>query len=156
VLVAAVVIVLAFILFSTARRGRGASASPEVTTTEDAHIAADPQNALSRAPEGWAGLADELAARGEFREALRSLYLALLAKLHRLGAIDYDPASSNWDYFRAFKGRREWLPPFRELTDRFDFAYYGHWTVDADGYRTFRSLTQPLLTVDGAEESAGA
>jgi len=147
VLVAAVLIALAYLLIAGRSRSV-ANAGVEVITTADPELAVDPRSALSRAPEGWAGLADELAARGEFREAVRSLYLALLSKLHRLGAIDYDPAYSNWDYFRGFKGRGEWLPPFKELTLRFDFAYYGHLPVDVAGYRTFRTLTQPLLAVD--------
>jgi hypothetical protein len=117
----------------------------EVSTQDAAALAADPTNALSRPPEGWAHLADELAARGEYREAVRSLYLALLSRLHRDGAILYDSTLSNWDYLRQFKGQREWLPPFRELTYRFDFAWYGNLPVGQEGYDTFRTLCAPLL-----------
>jgi hypothetical protein len=117
----------------------------EVSTQDAAALAADPTNALSRPPEGWAHLADELAARGEYREAVRSLYLALLSRLHRDGAILYDSTLSNWDYLRHFKGQREWLPPFRELTYRFDFAWYGNLPVGQEGYDTFRTLCAPLL-----------
>ena len=118
---------------------------PLEVSTQDAAQAADPTNALSRPPEGWAHLADELAARGEYREAVRSLYLALLSRLHRDGAILYDSTLSNWDYLRHFKGQREWLPPFRELTYRFDFAWYGNLPVGQDGYDAFRTLCAPLL-----------
>jgi hypothetical protein len=156
VVVAGVVIALTYLLISGRRKTAGINEGLEISTTAETGLAADPQSALSRLPEGWAGLADELASRGEFREAVRSLYLALLSKLHRLGAIDYDPAYSNWDYFRGFKGRREWLPPFRELTSRFDFAYYGHLPVDSQGYHAFRTLTQPLLTADSNAEPVGA
>lgn len=113
-------------------------------------------SALARPPEGWASSADELAAKGEYREAVRHLYLALLSKLHRVGAIDYDPAKSNWDYFRGFKGRREWVPPFRELTSRFDFTWYGKLGATADGYRSFRELARPLLAPDETRELANA
>ncbi len=113
-------------------------------------------SALARPPEGWAHLADELAAQGEYREAVRSLYLALLSRLHREGAILYDSTLSNWDYLRDFKGRRDWLPPFRELTRRFDFAWYGNLPVGADGYHDFRALTQPLLTAPAQLEAPGA
>jgi hypothetical protein len=128
----------------------------EVSMTESTALSQDPMSALSRPPEGWAHLADELAARGEYREAVRSLYLALLSRLHREGAILYDSTLSNWDYLRNFKGRREWLPPFRELTRRFDFAWYGNLPVGEDGYRDFRALTQPMLAAPVTPEATGA
>ncbi|HLK99335.1 MAG TPA: DUF4129 domain-containing protein [Myxococcaceae bacterium] len=132
------------------------TAQLEVSTYESSALAQDPMSALSRPPEGWAHLADELAAKGEYREAVRSLYLALLSRLHREGAILYDSTLSNWDYLRTFKGRREWLPPFRELTRRFDFAWYGNLPVGADGYRDFRALTQPMLAAPSTQEAPGA
>jgi hypothetical protein len=119
-------------------------------------LAPDPMNALSRPPEGWAGIADELAAKGHYREAIRNLYLALLSRLHRDGAIDYDPAKSNWDYFRGFKGPMTSLTPFRELTRRFDFAWYGNLEVSPDAWRTFRSITQPLLEMTPQKERQSA
>ncbi len=117
----------------------------------EAPLAPDPMNALSRPPEGWAGLADELAAKGLFREAIRNLYLALLSRLHRDGAIDYDPSKSNWDYFRGFKGPLTALQPFRELTRRFDFAWYGNLEVSSDSWSAFRKITRPLLDAAPAE-----
>jgi hypothetical protein len=128
----------------------------EVSTVHAATLAGDPTHALSRPPEGWAHLADELAARGEYREAVRSLYLALLSRLHRDGAILYDVTLSNWDYLRQFRGRAEWKAPFRELTRRFDFAWYGNLPVGAEGYREFRTLTQPLLAAPAPSEAPGA
>ncbi len=156
-LVGAVLVALVYLLMR-ARKGNTSGELDPGTGVLEAPLPSDPMSALSRPPEGWAHLADELAGRGEFREAVRSLYLALLSRLHRDGAIDYDPARSNWDYFRGFKGRREWVPPFRELTLRFDFAYYGNLGVGLEGFRTFRELTQPLLTASSVtpEDPSGA
>ncbi|MCP3141388.1 DUF4129 domain-containing protein [Pyxidicoccus xibeiensis] len=136
------------------RKGQG-EAGLEVSTLDAAALAGDPAHALSRPPEGWAHLADELAARGEYREAVRSLYLALLSRLHRDGAILYDVTLSNWDYLRQFRGRSELKAPFRELTRRFDFAWYGNLPVGVEGYREFRTLTEPLLAAP-RPEAAGA
>jgi hypothetical protein len=156
-LIAAVVGVLGAVLLRALRQQqRHESAQLEVSTLDAAALAKDPMSALARAPEGWAHLADELAARGEYREAVRSLYLALLSRLHREGAILYDTTLSNWDYLRQFKGRREWRAPFRELTHRFDFAWYGNLPVGPEGYQAFRALTQPLLTAPAAPEAPGA
>lgn len=108
-------------------------------------LTVDGSNALAKAPESWAGLADELAARGELREAVRHLYLALLSRLHRDGAIDYEPTASNWDYLRHFRGPRERKPGFRELTVGFDFAWYGQVPVTPSAWSQFRALAEPFL-----------
>ncbi|MFZ5441636.1 MAG: DUF4129 domain-containing protein [Myxococcota bacterium] len=115
----------------------------------------DAMSALSKPPETWAGLADELAARGEHREAIRHLYLALLSRLHRDGVIDYDPTLSNWEYLFAFKGASSLKAAFKELTRRFDFAWYGNLGVDALAYAMFRRTAEPLLApTPGAPDRA--
>ncbi|HEX5748426.1 MAG TPA: DUF4129 domain-containing protein [Archangium sp.] len=158
VLIAGVLVVLTLVLLRALGKAQeGEDTRLEVSTQDASTLAADPMNALSRPPEGWAHLADELAARGEYREAVRSLYLALLSRLHREGVIHYDTTLSNWDYLRQFRSRREWVPSFRELTRRFDFAWYGNLPVGADGYRDFRALCAPMLNPTPATpEAAGA
>jgi hypothetical protein len=156
ILIGVTLVVLAVVLMRAFIKPDQEGAQLEVNTYESSALSQDPMSALSRPPEGWAHLADELAARGEYREAVRSLYLALLSRLHREGAILYDSTLSNWDYLRNFKGRREWLPPFRELTRRFDFAWYGNLPVGPDGYRDFRALTQPILAAPSTPEATGA
>ncbi|WP_232537548.1 DUF4129 domain-containing protein [Cystobacter fuscus] len=157
-LVTAALGVLAVVLWRAfnARGKADEGARLEVSSQSAATLAADPMNALSRAPEGWAHLADELAARGEYREAVRGLYLALLSRLHHQGAIHYDPRLSNWDYLRQFRGRSEWVPPLRELTLRFDFAWYGNLPVGERGYRDFRTLCAPMLSTPAVAEPARA
>lgn len=113
-------------------------------------------NALAKPSWVWSDEADKLAAQGRFREAIRSLYLALLAALHRRGAIDYHPAQSNWDYCDHFRGEPFELEPFRELTLRFDFGWYGRLGADVEGYSRFKSLCGPLLQKPAASEAARA
>lgn len=158
VLIAAAVVSAALALLRALGKMKpGEDSALEVSTQDASTLAADPMNALSRPPEGWAHLADELAARGEYREAVRSLYLALLSRLHRDGVIHYDTTLSNWDYLRQFRSRREWVPSFRELTLRFDFAWYGNLPVGADGYHAFRTLCAPMLAATPTTpEAAGA
>jgi hypothetical protein len=160
VMFAAIGLVIGLLLWLLLR-GLSRSEDAELSGTEEGGavqtpLAPDPMNALSRPPEGWAGIADELAAKGQYREAIRNLYLALLSRLHRDGFIDYDPAKSNWDYFRGFKGPMTSLTPFRELTRRFDFAWYGNLEVSSDAWRTFRSITQPLLETAAEKERKSA
>lgn len=107
--------------------------------------AGDAVDALAKPAWVWGGEAEALASQGRFREAMRALYLALLASLHRKGAIDYHPTLSNWDYCDHFRGEASELAPFRELTLRFDFSWYGRLGADQAGYTSFRSLCAPLL-----------
>ena len=153
--VAAVVVLLLWLLL----RGRDNQTSGEgalISSLIETQLSKDPMSALARAPESWAGLADALAKEGKFREAIRHLYLAALSRLHGDGAIDYDPAKSNWDYFRGFKGNPVLLPPFRELTRRFDFAWYGNLEVSQSSWQTFRGLAEPILADAGEGMAASA
>lgn len=161
VMVVVVGVVLATLLYVLLK---GRSTTPvdgqlDHTDTAESPLSLDPQSALSRPAESWAGLADDLAGRGEFREAIRHLYLALLARLHRDGAIDYDPTFSNWEYLRSFKGAREHHEAFRNLTRRFDFAWYGNQDLDgqvsARAWQHFRTIAEPLL-VPAPPEARGA
>jgi hypothetical protein len=158
VLIGAVLLVLGVVLYRALRNSSEEEAADtlEVSAQEQKAEGAGGLDALARPPEGWAHLADELAARGEYREAVRHLYLALLSRLHREGAILYDVTLSNWDYLRQFRGQRDWLPPFRELTRRFDFAWYGRTPVGAEGYRDFRALCAPMLATATAGEATRA
>ena len=147
VVVVMVVVIVGYVLFQLYRNKQpsapdeGAANGPVETA-----LTSDPMSALAKPPESWAGLADELAARGEYREAIRHLYLALLSRLHRDGAIDYDPTNSNWDYLRHFKGQPARKAPFRDLTLRFDFAWYGNLDVTSVAWHSFRGVAEPLLT----------
>jgi hypothetical protein len=157
VAIAAIVGTLLFILLRGVRRP-GAAEAPldERGAVSEEALTSDPMSALSRPPEGWAGLADQLAAKGQFREAIRHLYLALLARLHRDGAITYDPTWSNWEYLSAFKGPSQLKLPFRELTRRFDFVWYGNLDATAASYAVFRTTAGPLLAPGGEGERARA
>ena len=150
-LAACVVVILAFRLLTQRKPGEPAAGS---AAGGAAPGAPEEMNALAKPAWVWSSQADELAAAGRFREAIRSLYLALLAALHRRGAIDYHPALSNWDYCDGFRGQAGELQPFRELTSRFDFGWYGRLGADAEGYRAFKLLCAPFLgSADPSEAS---
>ena len=148
VVVAAVVLViavLAIILWKFRDRKPEQNLEGNSSSVKMSALVADPMSALARPAESWAGLADELAQKGNFREAIRHLYLALLSRLHRDGAIDYDPTNSNWDYLKHFKGPGDGKSRFRELTRRFDFAWYGNLDVHQQSWSSFRGLAEPML-----------
>jgi len=144
--VAVIAVVLWLVLRASSGRTTGLE-HLEVTAATPAGAEAS-EGALARAPQGWAELADALAAQGQHREAIRHLYLAVLAKLHALGAIDYDPGLSNWDYLRRFKGADGGRLDFKELTFRFDSAFYGREPVSAEAYARFRDKAARILAAD--------
>lgn len=154
----AAVVVIAALLGYLLLKGR-APKKHEITVDESGTVSevaqVDPASALARPADRWAGLADELAARGSFREAIRHLYLALLARLHHDGAIDYDPTRSNWDYLSTFKGPSPARSAFRDLTRRFDFAWYGNLDVTSEAWLAFRLGAEPLLAAPSLEASHG-
>jgi hypothetical protein len=90
-------------------------------------------DALARTPEDWRRRAERLAARGDRVEALRALYLELLAGLHRVGAIDYDRTRTNTAYVFDLARAHPARGPFLSLTWRFDRAVYGaHEPTESD------------------------
>lgn len=149
VMIVALVVVAAALIFILVRsfkpKAKGDTELDDMGGLSQQSLETDPMSALSKPPETWAGLADELAARGEFREAIRHLYLALLSRLHRDGVIDYDPTLSNWEYLFAFKGTSTFKAAFKELTRRFDFAWYGNLDVDSLAWSIFRRTAEPML-----------
>ncbi len=153
-----VLAIAALVLWRVLKNDRAKALAFEVQVAEGEPIDAA-AGALSRPPDSWAGLADQLALQGQFREAIRHLYLALLSHFHRQGSIDYDPTLSNWEYFSNFKGSSDFKLRFRELTNRFDFAWYGAQAVSSEAWTSFRTLAKPVLAVPqgpAAEPEAGA
>ena len=154
---AVAVIVILFVLFGAlSDRSKTAPSGAATIVALGKNELGPGENALSHAPDAWARSADALAARGSFLLALRSLYLAVLAQLHREGAIDYRVTQSNWDYVLRYRGPEGGQVTFRELTLRFDFSVYGRQPTGASEYRRFRELTGPILSRTGDPNSRGA
>jgi hypothetical protein len=92
-------------------------------------------DARSRSVESWSSLAEELAERGEYRSAIRALFLAVLARLEQLREIDYRPSASNREHLRSFsgtEGRREYFV-LAMLT--FELAWFGGRSVLAGDWQ---------------------
>ena len=77
-----------------------------------------------RSPEEALSLASERAARGEFSDAYRAVYLAVLLALDSQRILEYIPSRTNWEYVRE-TGNSRLQPVLRELTGVFDRKVYG-------------------------------
>ncbi len=132
-------LVLATVAILLHRLWRSRRRSPQLVATEaiqpvpditDENVGAD---ALPE--DGWTKLARELAARGEFRLALRAFYLASLAHLAQRNLISLARFKSNHDYELELSRRAHTLPALRrvfgENVGAFDRVWYG--THEATG-----------------------
>lgn len=78
-------------------------------------------------PEDRLSEAQRMAEAGDYRQALRLVLLAALARLQAVGTIRVERSRTNGEYLRALeRGNRVRLAgSFRPLTDLFDRAWYG-------------------------------
>jgi len=132
VLIAAAVVligVVAWLMWKQSRR----SASPTVTARA---VAAEPDlndenvQAAHLPADGWLALARERMAAGEWRLALRALYLATLAGLAADGLISLAKFKTNLDYERELRRRaltrNELVARFAARRRMFEDVWYGH------------------------------
>jgi hypothetical protein len=62
---------------------------------------------------------------GDFRTAVRKLYVSLLYELNERNLIELDESATNREYLRRASGLRGLSSPMRYMTDRFDTVWYG-------------------------------
>lgn len=119
-LVLAVVLLLAINVLRRSRKKVAPVASEEVlSSARDA----DP---LSRESDEWERYAQELAASGRIREAIRAWYHAVLVTLYGRGILHYRKGRTNWEYVRALPATADWRPQFIAITRLFEVEWYGH------------------------------
>jgi hypothetical protein len=92
-------------------------------------------------------LAMDAAKNRQFRLATRYLYLELLQKLSRSGAIHFAPDKTNGQYSRELQGK-SYREQFDQLTSHYEYVWYGGFAIDeALFYKVqgvFKKLNQQL------------
>lgn len=84
---------------------------------------------LSLPPDELRERALRFAGEGNFREALRHLYIALLLNLDARGVWRYDTRRTNWEHIAALRDdalRSTLVAPLADITHRFDRVRYGN------------------------------
>ncbi len=124
-------LLLVFLLWMVIRRRPASASAPSAGVRLGGEGMPD---ALSQPADSWERLAEQFVREGQWRLALRALYLALLVTLHQRGTIRYERERTNGDYVGALAGGpvRE---PFARLTLLFDRAWYGNKPFDAQAYQ---------------------
>ena len=101
-------------------------------------------------------LAAERAQRGEFRDAFRAAYLAVLLWMDSQRMVEYVPSRTNWEYVRAAAGSfpSSVHEPLRTLTGIFDRKVYGGETCGAADYEAALSAYNTISAVGAAAQGS--
>ena len=94
------------------------------------------------AEDEWFALAQERLGEGEYREALRALYLGNLAWLHSRELVALDPGKTNREYERELRRRARNSPEapalFRQNLSVFERCWYGEHLAGPEEIEQFR------------------
>jgi hypothetical protein len=143
------VVVLVMVVVGVALAWKSAPAKPKVVTTANKGPTEPTLESLltqndRTVPDRLWKQADDLAAAGRFLDAVRMLYNAVLAQLHRADLIRYAPTRTNGDYVDEVRERTEIYMPFRGLTGVFEVKWYGEKSCQPDDYQTCRRLAEQV------------
>ena len=125
---------------------RQAPATPKTPVAKPAALSLEALLAQTEQPVGeslWRQ-ADELARSGRWLDALRTLYVAVLALLHRADLIRYSQTRTNGEYLTEVRPRTEVYLPFESLTDCFELKWYGEKACQPEDYQTCRKLAEQV------------
>jgi len=126
---------------------------------EDAELLQLPPDELTERARAWA-------AQGNFREALRHLYIALLLNLDQRGVWRYDARRTNWEHIAALRrgvpmqstlvaADSPLVEPLSDLTRRFDRVRYGDAPCSSDDWTRFLHDVEQLRARLNASGPAG-
>jgi hypothetical protein len=88
--------------------------------------------------------AEDLSVQGDYRNAIRYLYLSSLLVLDEQGVMRYDRSRTNREYLRSVSSRPELAAPLRDVIEVFDRVWYGFQTVDENTYKSYVEHVEEL------------
>lgn len=142
--VVALIVVLMIMLTVTVIRRSGSrelvtveSSAPLGSTRDD-----DP---LSRGATEWERYAAELAASGQYREAIRAWYHAVLVTCYAAGILHFRRGRTNWEYVASLSPALAWRPLMIALTRRFEHEWYGAERSTLEDFEECRTAAQSIL-----------
>jgi hypothetical protein len=107
-------------------------------------IISEPEESAAASPDDWLTAARRHAASGDFHRAYRAVFIALLLRLDRLGAIQFERSRTNGEYLRQLRARQPLYQLMSTLARDFDARWYGRAPVAEDDYqrvlRAFESV----------------
>ncbi|MFW6068477.1 MAG: DUF4129 domain-containing protein, partial [Chloroflexota bacterium] len=123
-----------YFVFRRFRREIAIDAEPGIAGEDS-----DPQDA-SRAMDR----ARDLSKIGDYRQALRYLYLSTLLLLEERGLIRYDRSRTNLEYLQSVGDHPQLATHLREIIQIFERSWYGLQIPDAQTYDRFERQVQSI------------
>jgi|HigsolmetaAR202D_1030399.scaffolds.fasta_scaffold00012_83 hypothetical protein len=81
---------------------------------------------------------------GDYRTAVRYMYLAALLHLHERGLINYDRTLTNYEYLSRLQGNNELRKRLIPIIDTFDRVWYGALEIDDQSFEEYRKQVEAL------------
>lgn len=88
--------------------------------------------------------AQALSRGGDYRSAVRYLYLSSLLLLDERGLLRYDRTKTNREYLRSISRSPGLARPLGEVIEVFDDVWYGYHSLDEQAFRHYSSRVQEL------------
>lgn len=88
--------------------------------------------------------AQRLAVAGDYRSAVRQLYLSTLLLLDERGRLRYDRSLTNREYLRAVAGTPGLRDALRPIVDTFDRIWYGFAPISAGEFAQYQAQVETL------------
>ena len=88
--------------------------------------------------------AENLSVQGDYRNAIRYLYLSSLLVLDEQGVLRYDRSRTNREYLRSVASRPDLADPLRDVIEVFDRVWYGYEAVDENTYNSYVEHVEEL------------
>ena len=94
-----------------------------------------------------AAAARALAASGDFRGAVRKLFVAIIYQLDERGLVRLRAESTNREYLALVRGFEPLHPVMATMTDVFERVWYGGTEIDRSGYESFETLHRQAASI---------
>jgi hypothetical protein len=88
--------------------------------------------------------AQTLSGQGDYRNAIRYLYLSSLLVLDEQGLLRYDRSRTNREVLRSISSKPAVADPLRNVIDVFDRVWYGFESVDEKTYQSYVEHVEEL------------
>ena len=88
--------------------------------------------------------AQQLSRSGDYRAAVRYLYLSTLLILDERGIMRYDRSKTNREYLRGVANSPELSKPLGDVIEVFDNVWYGHHELEEDSFKHYSKRVEEL------------
>lgn len=106
-------------------------------------------------PSDLAEAAMAAAKAGDFRAAMRKLYIAFLYELSEKGLIELEANATNREYLAKVSRFAPLEPPMRVMTDRFDYFWYGMFPSSVEDFSSYHAIyTEALRSARALNEQS--